>query len=113
MHMARVATRDAEIRGTKIAAGQKVVLWYPSGNRDEDVFRDPYVFDVSRTPNDHIAFGIGEHFCLGAGLARLELRVIFEELLSRYSSVELARPVEWARSNRHTGIRHLVVEFRA
>ena len=58
-------------------------MWYPSANRDEDVFPDPDRFDIGRTPNEHIAFGIGEHFCLGAGLARLELRVMFEELLRR------------------------------
>jgi cytochrome P450 len=65
------------------------------------------VFDIRREPNPHLAFGHGVHFCLGAGLARLEMRVLFEELLPRFGSIELAGPVEWTRSNRHTGLRHL------
>ena len=69
-------------------------------------------FDVSRKPNPHLGFGQGVHYCLGANLARLELRVLFEELLSRFGGVQVVRPVEWTRSNRHTGIRHLVVELR-
>ena len=72
-------------------------------------FRCPRVFDITRKPNPHLGFGQGIHYCLGANLARLELRVLFEELLSRFSSVEVVRPVEWTRSNRHTGIRHLWV----
>src|SRR5207302_1214811 len=72
MHMARIATRDVELRGRQIRAGERVLLWYPSANRDEEIFPEPDRFDVGRTPNDHLAFGIGEHFCLGAGFARLE-----------------------------------------
>ncbi len=67
-------------------------------------------FDIARKPNPHLGFGQGVHYCLGANLARLELRVLFEELLSRFGAVRVVRPVEWTRSNRHTGIRHLVVE---
>src|SRR5207249_7216130 len=89
LHMARVALHDVTLRGQTIRAGEKLVLWYPSANRDEEVFPDPYSFDVGRSPNDHLAFGFGEHFCLGAGLARLEMRVMFEELLRRFTRMAL------------------------
>ena len=108
----RTATRDVELGGCVIAAGQKVQIWEGSANRDEAVFADADVFDVARKPNPHLGFGQGVHYCLGANLARLELRVLFEELLSRFSSATLVKPVEWTRSNRHTGIRHLVIELR-
>ena len=111
MHMARHATRDTEIRGQNIRAGEKLLLWYPSANRDEDAFPEPDRFDVGRTPNDHLAFGIGEHFCLGAGLARLELRVMFEELLRRLPDIEPAGPVERLRSTFIGGIKHMPVRF--
>ena len=89
-NMARTATRDVEVRGQQIRAGQKVLLLYPSANRDETVFPDPMRFDVTRSPNEHLAFGYGAHFCLGASLARLELRVFFEELLVRLPGLALA-----------------------
>ncbi|MBI2761047.1 MAG: cytochrome P450 [Chloroflexi bacterium] len=111
MHMARLCVRDTVIRGQPIKANDKVVMWYPSANRDEDVFAEPDRFDISRTPNDHLAFGIGEHFCLGAGLARLELRVMFEELLKRAPDMELAGQVERLRSNFIGGIKHMPVRF--
>ena len=95
---------------SRVEPGQKVLVWEGSANRDAAVFAEPDRFDIARSPNPHLGFGQGVHYCLGANLARLELRVIFEELLSRFSSVRLASPVEWTRSNRHTGIRHLVVE---
>ncbi len=107
----RTATRSATLGGHRIEPGQKVLVWEGSANRDAAVFADPDRFDIDRKPNPHLGFGQGVHYCLGANLARLKLRVIFEELLGRYESVELTRPVEWTRSNRHTGIRHLVVEF--
>jgi cytochrome P450 len=110
-HMARVAVRDVTLRGRAIRAGEKLVLWYPSANRDEEVFPDPYTFDVGRTPNDHLAFGFGEHFCLGAGLARLEMRVMFEELLRRFPRMALAGPVERLRSNFIGGIKHMPVRL--
>jgi cytochrome P450 len=94
MHMARLTTRATEVGGRPIRAGEWVIIWYPSANRDEAVFPDPNRFDVGRTPNEHLAFGFGEHFCLGAGLARLELRVMFEEALRRLPDLELAGPVE-------------------
>src|SRR5205807_2659205 len=82
MHFRRTAQRDTEIRGQRIAEGDKVVIFYISANRDEDMFSDPYRFDIGRNPNEHVAFGGGgPHFCLGANLARLEIRVMFEELL--------------------------------
>ncbi len=107
----RTATRDVTLGGQSIRAGQKVQIWEGSANRDADVFDRPDEFDIGRKPNPHLGFGQGVHYCLGANLARLELRVLFEELLTRFSAVRLARPVEWTRSNRHTGIRHLVVEL--
>ncbi len=110
-HMARVALQDTEIRGQKIAKGERVVMWYPSVNRDADFFPDPDVFDVTRTPNEHLAFGIGEHFCLGAGFARLELKVIFEEVLRRFPDIELDGQPERLRSTFIGGIKHLPVKF--
>jgi cytochrome P450 len=107
----RTATRDVVLGGCQVEAGQKVQIWEGSANRDESAFVDAGVFDVTRKPNPHLGFGQGVHYCLGANLARLELRVLFEELLGRFSSAALVKPVEWTRSNRHTGIRHMVVEL--
>jgi cytochrome P450 len=102
----RTATRPAELAGVKIAPGDKVVIWEGSANRDEQVFADSMSFDITRSPNPHLGFGHGAHFCLGANLARLEIRVMYEELLARFRHLEAAGPIEWTRSNRHTGIRH-------
>jgi cytochrome P450 family 142 subfamily A polypeptide 1 len=88
-NMARTATCDVELRGRQIRSGQKVLLLYPSANRDEEQFRDPFTFDITRTPNEHVAFGFGPHFCLGNSLARLELRVLFEQLLERLPGIRL------------------------
>jgi cytochrome P450 len=107
----RTATRDVVLGGCAIEAGQKVQVWEGSANRDAAVFADPDVFDITRKPNPHLGFGYGVHYCLGANLARLELRVMFSELLARFSGGRLVAPVEWTRSNRHTGMRHLVVEL--
>jgi cytochrome P450 len=107
----RTATRDVTVGGASIAAGQKVQIWEGSANRDASVFEDADEFNIARKPNPHLGFGQGVHYCLGANLARLELRVLFEELLSRFGTVQVVRDVEWTRSNRHTGIRHLVVEL--
>jgi cytochrome P450 len=111
MHMTRVATRDFDLRGTRIRKGDRVAMWYTSANRDEDAFPDPYRFDVGREPNEHLAFGVGEHFCLGANLARLELTVMFEELLERLPDVELAGSPERLRSNFIGGIKHMPVRW--
>jgi cytochrome P450 len=108
----RTATRDVSLGGCHVEAGQKVQIWEGSANRDAAVFPDADSFDIARKPNPHLGFGQGVHYCLGANLARLELRVLYEELLGRFSSVRVVKPVEWTRSNRHTGIRHLVVELR-
>jgi len=110
-HIMRTATRDVEIRGRSIREGDHVVIWNPSANRDEDVFDDAYRFDITRQPNDHIAFGYGEHFCIGANLARLELRVMIDELLRRMPDMTPAGPVERLRSNLLAGIKHLPVTF--
>ncbi len=108
----RTATRRAVLGGQTIEAGQKVLVWEGSANRDAAVFDRADEFDITRKPNPHIGFGHGAHFCLGAHLARLELRVLYEELLSRFGEVALVAPVEWTRSNRHTGMRHMMVELR-
>ena len=89
-----------------------MTLWWASANRDEAVFAEPFRFDVRRQPNPHLAFGHGVHFCLGACLARLEIRLVLEALLDRFDAIELAGPVEWTRSNKHTGVRHMPVRFR-
>jgi cytochrome P450 family 142 subfamily A polypeptide 1 len=114
-NMSRTVTRDVELRGQLLREGDKVMLLYPSGNRDENVFEDAYRFDVSRDPNPHLAFGgYGAHFCLGSSLARLELRVMFEELLARTQDVELdmeGRP-PYRNSNFITGIEEMPVMIR-
>ena len=111
MHFARICTEDTVIRGQPIKAGEKVVMWYPSGNRDEDIFPEPFTFDITRTPNDHIAFGMGEHFCLGSHLARLELYAMFEGLFERLPDLELAGPIHRLRSNLISGIKHMPVRY--
>jgi cytochrome P450 len=108
----RTATRDVEVRGETIRAGDKVTLWWASANRDEDVFIDPFRFDVGRDPNPHLTFGHGAHFCLGANLARIEIRLVFDALLDRFTEITPTGPVEWTRSNKHTGVRHLPVAAR-
>jgi cytochrome P450 family 142 subfamily A polypeptide 1 len=91
-NMARTATRDAVLGGSEIHEGDELLLLYPSANRDEDVFDDPFGFDITRSPNEHVAFGFGSHFCLGASLARLELLVMFDRLLDRLPDLTLADP---------------------
>ena len=114
IQFSRTATQDTEIRGQRIRAGETVGLWYPSANRDEDIFKDPYTFDVTRDPNPHYAFGgYGEHFCLGANLARWELRVMFRELLPLLPKMELAGEPEFVAQSLHVGgIKHLPVRYR-
>ena len=111
MYFRRTAMRDAELRGQPIREGEKLTVWYGSANRDEEVFPHADRFDVGRTPNDHLAFGIGHHFCLGANLARLEIQIMFEELLRRLPDIELAGPVERLRSNFINGIKRMPVRF--
>jgi cytochrome P450 family 142 subfamily A polypeptide 1 len=88
-NMARTVTRDTELRGQTLREGQKLMLFYPSANRDEEVFQNPFDFDIRREPNDHVAFGFGTHFCLGNSLARLEMRVMFERLLERLPDLQV------------------------
>jgi cytochrome P450 len=107
----RTATRRAELGGRVIGPGDKVLVWEGSANRDEAVFEKSMDFDITRDPNPHLSFGQGLHYCLGANLARLEMRVVFEEMLPLFDRYELVAPVEWTRSNRHTGIRHLMVRL--
>jgi cytochrome P450 family 142 subfamily A polypeptide 1 len=113
-NMNRTATRDVALRGRTIRAGQKLLLLYPSANRDERVFAEPFRFDVTRDPNPHVAFGFGAHFCLGASLARLELRVLFEELLAGMPELELVSdaPLAASPSNFIRGIPAMPVALR-
>jgi cytochrome P450 family 142 subfamily A polypeptide 1 len=113
-NMNRTATRDTRLRGELIREGEKLLMLYPSANRDERVFSDPDVFDVGRSPNEHVAFGgHGTHFCLGASLARLELRVMFEELLRRLPDLELAsdEKLPLRPNNFITGVERMPVVF--
>jgi cytochrome P450 len=107
----RTATRDVDLCGEAVRAGDKVVFWEASANRDEHVFADPFRFDLARDPNPHLGFGHGIHHCLGANLARLETRVVLDELCTRVRGIELTGPVEWTRSNKHTGVRRLPVRL--
>jgi cholest-4-en-3-one 26-monooxygenase len=105
---------DTELRGEAIKARDKISLWYVSANRDEEVFDDPFRFNIERHPNDHVAFGGGgPHFCLGASLARMELRVLFEELARRVPVLGALGAPASLRSNIVAGIKHLPVDLRA
>jgi cytochrome P450 len=103
----RTATVATELAGHRIEPGDKVLVWEGSANRDDRVFVDADRFDVARDPNPHLAFGHGVHHCLGASLARLEMRIVLGALLDRYDRIEAASEPEWTRSNRHTGLRRL------
>jgi cytochrome P450 len=109
MHFRRTVVEDTEIGGVSVGAGDRVVLWYTSANHDENVFTDPYGFDITRRPNPHLTFGTGRHKCLGASLAQLEVRVFFEEFLDRVNSFEVGQP-DRLRSNFIRGIKHLPVK---
>ena len=108
----RTATRDVDFKGHKIREGDKVTYWEMSANRDERVFDDPFRFDIARAPNLHLAFGFGTHVCLGASLARMEMRVAFQELLSRIETFKAEGLVDWMPSNRLLGIRRMPVSVR-
>ncbi len=112
LYFRRTATRDIELRGKTIREGDRVVLWYASANRDEEAFDDPFCFDVDRSPNEHVTFGGGgPHFCLGASLARMELRLIFTELVTKMAGLQADGPVEMLRSNLIGGIKHMPVRW--
>lgn len=108
----RTATRDVDFKGHRIRRGDKVTYWEMSANRDEAVFDEPYRFDTRRAPNLHLAFGFGTHVCLGASLARLELRVAFSELLKRVETFKPEGSIEWMPSNRLLGIRRMPISIR-
>lgn len=108
----RTASRDTELRGQQIHAGDNLTLFYASANRDESVFGDPFRFRIDRNPNPHLAFGIGEHFCLGANLARLELRVVFRQLAERLEQAELAGSIARLRSSFVGGIKSMPIRYR-
>ncbi len=112
IHFARTATRDYELRGKTIREGDALALFYPSANRDEEVFEEPNRFRIDRNPNRHVGFGVGEHFCLGVHLARLELEVAYKHLLPRIEEIELAGPVERLRSSLVGGVKHLPIRYR-
>jgi len=107
----RTATEDHELGGQQVAAGDKVTVWWASANRDETVFADPDAFDPTRSPNPHLALGRGSHFCLGAPLARMEIRLVLEAMLDLVAEIEVTGPVEHSRSNKHSGVRHLPVRL--
>jgi cytochrome P450 len=112
-HFRRTTTTDVELHGEKIRTGDKVVMWFASGNRDEEVFPSPYTFDVTRSAGDHLTFGKGPHGCLGGLLARMEIRAMFETLLPRLESIELAGEVKRIRSNFVNGIKSFPVRVKA
>jgi cytochrome P450 len=107
----RTATADTYVGGVPIRQGQALLLSYPSANRDEEVFDDPFRFDAGRDPNRHLAFGFGVHLCLGASLARLETRAFFAELLARLESIELAGKPEWTATTFVGGLKHLPIRY--
>jgi cholest-4-en-3-one 26-monooxygenase len=108
----RLATRDTVLHGQKIREGEVLALFYPSANHDEEVFAEPFKFDIGRNPNLQIAFGIGEHYCLGANLARMELQIMFRQLTERLEEVELAGPIQRMRSSFVGGIKHMPIRYR-
>ncbi len=107
----RTATRDTEVRGVPIPKGESVLLSYVSANRDEDIFENPFTFDVARDPNKHLSFGYGVHFCLGAALARMELNSLFTELVPRLESIELAGTPEYSATTFVGGLKHLPIRY--
>jgi cytochrome P450 len=107
----RTAAADTEVGGVPVQQGQALLLSYPSANRDEEVFADPFRFDVGRDPNRHLAFGFGVHFCLGAALARMETRAFFAELLPRLESIDLAGQPEWIATTFVGGLKHLPIRY--
>ena len=110
-HFMRTATRDYEVRGVTIKEGQDVLLSYWSANHDEDVFANPFSFDVGRTPNKHLAFGFGVHYCLGAMLARMELKSMFSAVIPRIKSIELAGEPQISKSTFVSGLKHLPIRY--
>lgn len=111
-YFTRVATEDYELRGQTVRAGEQVALYWASANRDEEVFEHPFSFRVDRRPNPHVTFGFGEHFCMGAQLARVELEIVYRLLLERLQSIDVSGPVERMSSIQNGSIKHLPVRYR-
>ncbi|MEM6818358.1 MAG: cytochrome P450 [Pseudomonadota bacterium] len=107
--MRRTATEDVTLRNTRIKAGDKVVLWYTSGNRDEEIFERPYEFDITRKKASHLGFGSGTHYCIGSRVARMQIGILFSSLLQRYPNIQLAGDVEKLRSNFINGVKRMPV----
>ena len=112
IHFGRTATVDFELRGKAIQAGQALALFYPSANRDEEIFPDGDVFRVDRNPNHHLGFGVGEHFCLGSHVARLELAIAYKYLLPRIAEIEIAGAVERLASSLVGGVKRLPIRYK-
>jgi cytochrome P450 len=112
-HFFRTATLDCELRGKRIKAGQSLMMCYPSANLDEDVFEQPTSFKIDRLPNRHLAFGTGTHHCLGQPLARLEAKIFFEELLTRFGEIELAGKPAAVEASFVSGLKTLPIRFRS
>ena len=110
-HFFRTATQDYVLRGQKIKAGDSLMMCYPSGNRDEGAFADPFSFQIDRSPNRHLAFGFGPHLCLGMHLARLEIRAFFHELLPRLDHIELAGEPAWVEANFVNGLKRMPIRY--
>jgi cytochrome P450 len=110
-HFFRTATEDFILRGQEIKAGDSLMMCYPSGNRDEDVFEAPFEFRIDRSPNRHLAFGFGAHLCLGMHLARIEIRAFFRELLPRLDHVELAGEPAWVEANFVSGLKRMPIRY--
>jgi len=110
-HFFRTATDSYVLRGQPIAAGESLMMCYPSANRDEDVFEDPFTFKVDRAQNRHLAFGFGVHQCLGLHLARLEMKAFFKELLLRLQHIELAGDPAWLEGSLVSGLKHLPIRY--
>jgi cytochrome P450 len=111
-HFMREALRDTELRGRKIAKGERFMMCFPSGNRDEEFINDPEVFDIDRKPNRHLGFGHGGHMCIGQRIARSELRIFWEELLPRLKSVELAGEPKYLQTNFVGGMKSMPIQFK-
>ena len=111
-HFFRTATEDYELRGQKIKAGENLCMWYPSGNRDEEVFDEPFAFNIERNPNPHLAFGYGAHHCLGHLFAKMEMRALFTELLGRLEEIEVTGPVSRVKANFVSGLKTLPIRYK-
>lgn len=111
-HFFRTATQDYELRGQKIKAGDNLAMWYPSGNRDEEVFENPFDFDIERNPNPHLAFGFGAHHCLGHLFAKMEMRALYTELLTRLDEIEVIGKPERVKANFVSGLKALPIRYK-